>query len=106
MHLRVFGCKCYVHNNGKDGFGKFDPRSDEAIFLWYSSHSKTYKVFNKRTLYFEESVHVFIEPVFIRHKVLMITNTNAIYLSVLIKQASYSVCATLKLRDESYSRTG
>ena len=18
MHLRVFGCKCYVHNNGKD----------------------------------------------------------------------------------------
>ena len=33
MHLRVFGCKCYVHNNGKDALGKFDPRSDEAIFL-------------------------------------------------------------------------
>ena len=38
MHLRVFGCKCYVHNNGKDALGKFDPRSDEAIFLGYSSH--------------------------------------------------------------------
>jgi len=58
MHLRIFGCKCYVHNNGKDALGKFDPRSDEAISLSYSSHSKAYKVFNKRTLYVEECVHV------------------------------------------------
>ena len=34
MRLRIFGCKCYVHNNGKDALGKFDPRSDEAIFSW------------------------------------------------------------------------
>ena len=34
------------------------PRSDGAIFLGYSSHSKAYKVFNKRTLCVEESVHV------------------------------------------------
>ena len=47
MHLRIFGCKCYVHNNGKDALGKFDPKSDEAIFLGYSSHSKAYKVFTK-----------------------------------------------------------
>jgi len=47
MHFRVFGCKCYVHNNGKDALEKFDPRSYEAIFLWYSSYSKVYKVFNK-----------------------------------------------------------
>jgi len=58
MHLRVFGCKCYVHNNGKDALGKFDPRSDEEIFLGYSSHSKAYKIFNKRTLCVEGSVHV------------------------------------------------
>jgi len=58
MNLRIFGRKCYVDNNGKDALGKFDPRSDEAIFLGYSSHSKAYKVFNKRTLCVEESVHV------------------------------------------------
>ena len=58
MHLRVFGCKCYVHNNGKESLGKFDPRSNEAIFLGYFLHSKAYKVFNKRTLCVEESVHV------------------------------------------------
>jgi len=57
----VFGCKCYVHNNEKDALGKFDPRSDEAIFLGYFSHSKAYKVFNKRTLSVEESVHVLFD---------------------------------------------
>ena len=61
MHLRIFGCKCFVHNNGKDALGKFDPRSDEAIFLGYSSHSKAYKVFNKKTLCVEESVHVLFD---------------------------------------------
>ena len=54
MQLGIFGCKCYVYNNGKDALGKFDPRSDEAIFLGYSSHSEAYKVFNKRTLCVEE----------------------------------------------------
>ena len=47
MHLRIFGCKYFVHNNGKDALGKFDPRSDEVIFPGYSSHSKAYKVFEK-----------------------------------------------------------
>jgi len=61
MHLRIFGCKCFVHNNGKDALGKFDPMSDEAIFLSYSSHSKAYKVFNKQTLCVEESVHVLFD---------------------------------------------
>jgi len=61
MHLRVFGCKCFVHKNGKDALEKFDPRSDEAIFLGYSSHNKPYKVFNKRTLCVAESVHVLFD---------------------------------------------
>ena len=39
-HLRVFGCKCFVVNNGKDSLGKFDANADEAIFLGYSLHSK------------------------------------------------------------------
>ena len=61
MRLRIFGCKYYVHNNGKDALGKFDHRSDEAIFLAYSSHSKAYKVFNERTLCIEDSVHVLFD---------------------------------------------
>ena len=57
-HLRDFGCKCFVLNNGKDSLGKFDAKADEAIFLGYSLHSKAYIVFNRRTLSVEEFVHV------------------------------------------------
>ena len=37
---------------------KFDPRSDERVFVGYSSSSKTYRVFNKRTQCIEESIYV------------------------------------------------
>ncbi|KAJ9544926.1 hypothetical protein OSB04_024633 [Centaurea solstitialis] len=47
-YLRVFGCKCYVLNDGDD-LGKFDPKSDESIFIGYSHNSKAYRLFNKRT---------------------------------------------------------
>ncbi|CAM8927908.1 unnamed protein product [Rhodiola kirilowii] len=60
-HLRVFGSKCYVHNNGKNQLGKFDPRSDEGIFVGYALHSKAYKVLNMRTKLIEESVHVIFD---------------------------------------------
>ena len=56
--FHAFGCKCYVLNNGKDNLGKFDSKSDEAIFLGYSITSKAFRVFNKRNLVVEESVHV------------------------------------------------
>lgn len=57
-HLRTFGCRCYIYNNGKNNLGKFDARSDEGIFLGYSSHSKAFGVLNKRTKCVEESVDV------------------------------------------------
>ena len=60
-YLRAFGCKCFVHNNGKRNLGKFDERSDEAIFLGYVSDSKVYKVYNKRTTSVEESIHVIFD---------------------------------------------
>ncbi|KAK8608159.1 hypothetical protein V6N13_023590 [Hibiscus sabdariffa] len=57
-YFHPFGCKCFVLNNGKENLGKFDAKSDEAIFLGYSLSSKAYRVFNKRTLVVEESIHV------------------------------------------------
>lgn len=57
-HLRAFGSKYFVHNNGKKAIGKFDAKSDESVFLGYSAHSKTYKVFYKITKSVEESMHV------------------------------------------------
>jgi len=57
-HLKVFGCKCFILNNGKDNLGKFDFKSDKGIFLGYSQHGHAYRVYNKRTMLVEESVHV------------------------------------------------
>ena len=39
---------------------KFDSRSDERIFLRYSSTSKAYRVYNKRTKKVMETVNVVI----------------------------------------------
>jgi len=56
-YFRVFGCKCFILNT-KDNLGKFDAKSDVGVFLGYSTTSKAYRVFNKRTLVVEESMHV------------------------------------------------
>ena len=57
-HFKPFGCVCYVHNNDKDNLGKFDAKADLGIFIGYSKNSKAFRIFNKRTLIVEESVHV------------------------------------------------
>ncbi|XP_059285960.1 uncharacterized protein LOC132039507 [Lycium ferocissimum] len=60
-YLRAFSCKCFILNNNKEALGKFDAKSDKGIFLEYSSYSKAYKVYNKRTQTEEESVHVIFD---------------------------------------------
>ena len=56
-YFHVFGCKCFILND-RDNLGKFDAKSDEGIFLGYSTNSKAYRVFNKKTLTVQESMHV------------------------------------------------
>lgn len=48
-----------MNNNAKETLEMFDTKSDEGIFLDYYSHSKAYKVYNKRTLCIEENDCVF-----------------------------------------------
>ena len=62
-HLKIFGCTCFILNNVKENLGKFDSKADEAIFLGYSFMSKAYRVFNRRTLNVEESIHVVFDEV-------------------------------------------
>ena len=59
-YFKVFGCECFILNN-KEKLGKFDSKMDIGIFLGFSSTSKVYKVFNKRTLVIEESMHVIFD---------------------------------------------
>ena len=46
-YFRVFVIKCYIKRN-EDYLGKFDPRTDEGIFLGYSSTMKVYGCYNNR----------------------------------------------------------
>ncbi|WJZ90882.1 hypothetical protein VitviT2T_009997 [Vitis vinifera] len=59
-YFKVFGCKCFILNT-KDNLGKFDAKSDVGIFLGYSTSSKAFRVFNKRTMVVEESIHVIFD---------------------------------------------
>jgi len=38
-HLKVFGCKFFILNNGKESLGKFDAKVDEGVFLGYATQS-------------------------------------------------------------------
>ena len=56
----MFGSRCYILND-RENLGKFDAKSDEGIFLGYSTTSQAYRVFNKRTKTVMESISVEID---------------------------------------------
>ena len=53
----VFGSKCYILND-RENLENFDAKSDEGIFLGYSTNSRAYKVYNKCTKTVMESINV------------------------------------------------
>ena len=55
-HFKVFGCKCYILKESRNG--NFDAKSDEGIFLGYSTRSKAYKCLNTNTKNIVESANV------------------------------------------------
>ena len=59
-YFRIFGSTCFILKD-RENVGKFDSQSDEGIFLGYSSTSKAYQVYNKRTMKVMETVNVVID---------------------------------------------
>jgi hypothetical protein len=59
-YFRVFGSTCYILRD-RENLGKFDGKSDEEIFMGYSSTSHACRVFNKRTAIIMESINVVID---------------------------------------------
>ena len=60
-YFKTFGSKCFIYNNGKKNLSKFDSRSNEGIFVGYSSTSRAYRFYNKCTKVTKETIHVFDE---------------------------------------------
>ena len=59
--------------NTKDALDKFDARSNEDIFVGYSTQSKTYRIFNKKIFTIEESLHIKFDEYLTKH----ISNTSS-----------------------------
>ncbi|GJX16060.1 ribonuclease H-like domain-containing protein [Tanacetum coccineum] len=55
--MRPFGCPLTILNT-LDPLGKFDGKSDEGYLLRYSTTSKAFRVYNKRTKRVEENMHI------------------------------------------------
>ncbi|GKB33533.1 putative ribonuclease H-like domain-containing protein [Tanacetum coccineum] len=55
--MRPFGCPLNILNT-LDSLGKFDGKSDEGYLLGYSTRSKAFRVYNKRTKRVEENLHI------------------------------------------------
>ncbi|WVZ88929.1 hypothetical protein U9M48_035396 [Paspalum notatum var. saurae] len=43
-HLRVFGCRCFLLNQGN--LDKFEPRISDGIFHGYATYSRAYRVWS------------------------------------------------------------
>nr|GEX28544.1 retrovirus-related Pol polyprotein from transposon TNT 1-94 [Tanacetum cinerariifolium] len=55
--MRPFGCHVTILNT-LDQLGKFDGKSDEGIFVGYSTISKAFRVYNTRTRKVKENLHI------------------------------------------------
>ncbi|GJV87371.1 putative ribonuclease H-like domain-containing protein [Tanacetum coccineum] len=55
--MRPFGCPVTILNT-LDHLGKFDGKSDDGFFVGYSINSKAFRVFNTRTKFVEENLHI------------------------------------------------
>nr|GEU51079.1 hypothetical protein [Tanacetum cinerariifolium] len=56
-HLHIFGCICYITRDGKN-LDKMKGKGDRCILVGYSTQSKGYPVYNKRTRMIVESIHI------------------------------------------------
>nr|GEY91010.1 retrovirus-related Pol polyprotein from transposon TNT 1-94 [Tanacetum cinerariifolium] len=55
--FHIFGSVCYIVRDGEN-LDKLKKKGDECIFVGYSTQSRAYRVFNKRTRVIMESIHV------------------------------------------------
>nr|GFA52598.1 Gag-Pol polyprotein [Tanacetum cinerariifolium] len=55
--FHIFGSICYIVKDGEN-LDKMKEKGDECIFVGYSSQSRAYRVFNKRTRVIMKSIHV------------------------------------------------
>jgi hypothetical protein len=59
-YFHIFGSKCYILAD-REQRRKMDPKSDEGIFLGYSTNNRAYRVFNSKTNVLMESINFIVD---------------------------------------------
>ena len=58
-YFHIFGSQCHILED-REAHHKWYSKSDRGIFLRYSTNSRVYRVFNKRTKVVMESINVIV----------------------------------------------
>ncbi|GJY74367.1 retrovirus-related pol polyprotein from transposon TNT 1-94 [Tanacetum coccineum] len=71
-HLHIFGCICYITRDGEN-LDKMKEKGDPCVMVGYSTQSKGYRVYNKRTRLIVESIHIKFDEI---KEMMLITNSS------------------------------
>nr|GEZ50707.1 hypothetical protein [Tanacetum cinerariifolium] len=76
-HLNIFGCICYITRDGEN-LDKMKEKGDSCILVGYSTQSKGYRVYNKRTRMIVESIHIRFDEIKEVSKTSVANNTSGL----------------------------
>nr|GEW32077.1 hypothetical protein [Tanacetum cinerariifolium] len=78
-HLHIFCCICYITRDGEN-LDKMKEKGDQCILVGYSTQSKGYCVYNKRTRMIVESIHIRFDKIKEVSKTSVVNNTSGLVL--------------------------
>ncbi|GJU40396.1 retrovirus-related pol polyprotein from transposon TNT 1-94 [Tanacetum coccineum] len=81
-HLHIFGCTCYLTRDGEN-LDKMKEKGDPCILVGYSTQSKGYRVYNKRTRLIVESIHLRFDEIKEMSETSVANDTSGLELDIL-----------------------
>ncbi|GJX64532.1 retrovirus-related pol polyprotein from transposon TNT 1-94 [Tanacetum coccineum] len=76
-HLHIFSCTCYLTIDGEN-LDKMKEKGDPCILVRYSTQSKGYHVYNKRTQFIVESTHLRFDEIKEMTKMFVANDTSGL----------------------------
>nr|GFA65060.1 integrase, catalytic region, zinc finger, CCHC-type, peptidase aspartic, catalytic [Tanacetum cinerariifolium] len=76
-HLHIFGCICYITRDGEN-LDKIKEKGDQCILVGYSTQSKGYRFYNKRTMMIVESIHIRFDEIIEVSETSVANNTSGL----------------------------
>ncbi|GJV69600.1 retrovirus-related pol polyprotein from transposon TNT 1-94 [Tanacetum coccineum] len=78
-HLHIFGCTCYLTRDDEN-LDKMKEKGDPCILVGYSTQTKGYRVYNKRTRLIVESIHLRFDEIKEMSETSVANNTSGLVL--------------------------